>query len=393
MPLPKLNADFEERFLQLHAFIDKVIGPWATQSRISQFIAEDYDRLSVELESSFDHAVTMSFNAGTSLLEQARIGGRFSYLRPYMRPVRLKNKDAKILVNHGVTEQEYIGDQRVVHCYTTVFAQNPRQNWDAQTGSAGLYKDVQQDEKGNVELYDGVDGPDGNKKRVDVLWVSVGQPLRAIKWMDKYNGSKGEAIIRRYSVPADDYEQLIKNAVPEHGAVSGDTINVDVHAASDQFGLRGAALARLRKRVIPHSLVSYSDNPGQVDKKTGGTIRHANELRKSLGIPVKGARQLDVFIAGTADNAHFQNTDKFGGIADTLMNLYGVWWRNDAFLSEQWSALLPDHRLKRARNALQKRKVKVDDDVWTKVEQICAGGSSPGEYARTLTLWKGVLLR
>lgn len=379
------GEDLNDRYLELHYFIDKVIGAWATQARISQFIAQDYDAVSNTLDASFQSAARVSFNPRASLADQAQIGGAFSYLSPVFKPVRIRNADVRILVNHGVTEQEVVDNQAVVHCYTTVFQENPRSNWHSQTGGAGKYKDVQQDASGKIEIYDGVDGPEGSKKLTGIVFVSVGQPLRALKWMEKYNATGGKAIIRRYSVPAGDYETLASQAVPERGAQKVDSINVDVHAASDQFGLREGALALLKRRVIDGSLVSYTDHMDAATQAVSGQLRPASELRKRLGIPETGLRDMDVFLSRNGD---FQNRNRFEGIADALMNIYGLWWRNDEYLSDRVRGMLMPARLEWARKELEKRQVKVDKDVWKAVTEVSSGARSPGAKGASLIEWR-----
>jgi hypothetical protein len=266
-----------------------------------------------------------------------------------------------------------------------VYQENPRANWRSQTGSGGRFKDVHQDPAGNIEIYDGVDGPEGSKTPTGIFFVSVGQPLRALKWLEKYNKDGGKAIIRRYSVPAGDYEALVTQAVPERGARKIDSINVDVHAATDQFGLRDGALALLRRRVVRNSLVSYTDHPESATSAVSGKLLAASELRKRLGVPETGRDNMDVFLSRSGD---FQNRNRFEGIADALMNIYGLWWRNDEYLSDRLRGMLMPARMEWARRELEKRKVKVDAAVWRLVMEVCGGSWSPGRKGISLIEWR-----
>ncbi|MET0504615.1 MAG: hypothetical protein ABWZ85_04750, partial [Luteibacter sp.] len=164
-----------------------------------------------------------------------------------------------------------------------------------------------------------------------------------------------------------------------------DSINVDVHAATDQFGLRDGALALLRRRVVRNSLVSYTDHPESATPAVSGKLLAASELRKRLGVPETGRDNMDVFLSRTGD---FQNRNRFEGIADALMNIYGLWWRNDEYLSDRLRGMLMPARMEWARRELEKRKVKVDAAVWRLVMEVCSGSWSPGRKGVSLIEWR-----
>ncbi|MEX1828584.1 hypothetical protein [Luteibacter sp. CQ10] len=378
MPAPEIGSskDAIQSFLQLHDFIDKVVAPWATQARISQTIATDYDTMSNTLSKAFDSAVQRSFSGSASG------SSRITYLTPVFKPPTERQPGATpILINHGAMDWEVLDGRQVVQCYTTVFRENPDSNWNEKAGAAAKFKDVQQGQDGKVQIYEGRDGE--KMDYVGIFFVSIGQPLRALKWLEKYNATGGQAIIRQYAIPAEDYVEFATAATPERFGGDGlRSINVDVHAASDQYGLRQPHIDTLKKKVIDHSLVSYTDHMSAINKARGGRVLPASELRRRLGVPEGGMRALEVFVSKRAGD--FQNRHKFESIADLLMSLYGVWWSNDQYLSDQWRSMPVAKRWLRLRNELKSRGVQKEDDVWKLVEACYGGNHSPGMHARRI---------
>ncbi|AEU38522.1 hypothetical protein AciX8_4245 [Granulicella mallensis MP5ACTX8] len=359
----KEYLDELQEFVRLHNFIEKVIGPWATQARISQIIAEDYDeydRMESTLRNNLRTATAKTFTPRSP--GQSQIGGTaYSYLGPAFKPLA-NPKDGYVekYINRNITEQELVNGEAVVRMYTAVFMEAIGSN---------QFKDVYQEPATKKIIIQDSGG---------VLWVGGGQPLRALKWMEKYKYSvdpntkkAARPIIRSFQLPANIYQQISAAAEPEdNGPANKDSsINVDVHAASDQWGVRGPSLAMMKEKAIPGSLISYADDLSFISPAYGGQVTYADVLRNRLGVPVDMTRDVEVFLTRPRDgvNAEFQDRHSFEGIADKLMCIYGVWTGNEQFLSESWRKTPGPARLDRMRRVLKDHGVIVDEGVWKKV--------------------------
>jgi hypothetical protein len=392
----KEYLDVLQEFVRLHNFIEKVIGSWATQARISQVIAEDYDaydKMESNLRSNLRTALATTFKPRGP--GQSQIGGTsYSYLGPAFKTLDNfyvdKNSGARIgdkSINRNITEQDFVDGRAVVRMYTAVFQE--------ELGDA--YKDVHQDPKTKIIVFKGT----------GTFWVSGGQPLRALKWLEKYkysvdkNSNKpGRPIIRSFQLPAVIYHRISAGAEPEPNGPNHLTssINVDVHAASDQWGVRGPDLEMMKNEALPGSLISYADDLSYITPSFAGQVLLADVLRNRLAVPLDMAREAEVFLTrerfdgGKPVNAEFQDRHSFEGIADNLMCIYGVWTGNEHFISGNWKKMPASSRLDRMRKELTKHGVQIDDALWGKVTRA----GTPAGLARSgmemLRKWKRQIL-
>ncbi len=348
-------------FLRLDEFVAKVIGPWATQARIAQLIADDFDEMA--LDRSVQDAVNVSFKKESASVHvtPSRIG-----------PIPVNNPLQNNVVHRGVTEQEIFEGVPAVRLYVTLFKEVEVVN------GITPYKDVHQDSKtGKIKIYSGDKTP--------VLWVNAGQPLRALKWLEKYKVEKkpgAEPVIRSFCIPVSAYLPITRNAILEHdaGQVGNElkTFNVDRHYASDQFGFRGDALQTLQKEALPGSLITYTDDLSYAKPGVGGQIRLTNVLRERLGVPLTTIEGANVFV--DPSTGEFQKKDSFSGIADKLMNIYGTWMGNDQFITQKWLGIPRDRRCALMREYLGKYGLHIPLDYWTEIQ----AGRAPAAVAANL---------
>ncbi|MEA3119215.1 MAG: hypothetical protein QOI13_2485 [Paraburkholderia sp.] len=179
---------------------------------------------------------------------------------------------------------------------------------------------------GAVHIYEGKGG---------TMWVNAGQPLRALKWFEKYKVQADEAkpLIRSFAFPLDMYHEISKKAFLEFNAKDDKnrSFNVDRHFASDQFGIRGEDLVALKAHAVPGSLITYTDNPAYADPATSGKIESTSVLRERLGVPETPLKDFHVFV----DKQDFAKREHMPDMADQLMELYGTWMGNRNFLPER----------------------------------------------------------
>jgi hypothetical protein len=367
-----------QNFLELHRFVQMVIGPWATQARISQLIAEDFDEM--ELDRNVRAAAEkVSFGKYNTVGNSPQVGhARFVQIAPSrVKPQNHRGGQGNNVIHRGVTEQEFFRGEPAVRLYVTIFK-------EVQVPQNGItpFKDIQQNQQtGLVSIYTG-------NQEEPILWVNAGQPLRALKWLEKYKVEKdasgisrgGRPVIRSFCLPTKDYLRITLGAILEHDAGlprnSKASFNVDRHYASDQFGIRGDALKLLKENVIPFSLVTYVAEPGYARPAVSGQIFSVQVLRDRLGVP---AENIDgVWVDDS--KGEFVKKDKFKDTADKLMNIYGTWFGNQQFITPQWTSIPHARRSHLMRDYLSDYKLFIADEYWQKI----AKGAVPSVLAAQL---------
>ena len=364
------NASSDLKFIRVHQFVEKSIGPWATQARISQLIAEDFDEML--LDQSVAEAVQVTFGKNATDNSTPQVGrAEFIQLTPSRIGPVPTQRDPSNIIHRGVTEQEMINGVAAVRLYVTVFS-------EAQVGAGGTsrYKDIHQNRSTKkISIYTG----EGDNSP---LWVNAGQPLRALKWLEKYKAQDPNAkpVIRSFCIPTAEFLAITASAILEQDSKANPdkTFNVDRHYASDQFGIRGDGIRILRDTAIKGSLITYAEDPAHTRSDFGGDIRTVRELRDRLGVPEAAIPNESVFLD---DNGEFKKKKRFAGIADKLMNIYATWMGNDLFATEKWRGVPRLRRCERMREDMESYGIRIDDQYWT---QIINGGMVPARIARTI---------
>ncbi|WP_375153044.1 hypothetical protein [Streptomyces sp. SM18] len=195
--------------------------------------------------------------------------------------------------------------------FSTVYA-------DALHESPPRNKDVGQDAHGLIQIHT---GDSGTGERV--LWVSVGQSLRQLKWMDKYakHGKAPLPLIRSFLVPLHVLNDISRKAVTEHNSGGDHTedLNVDKHFAANQFGIREPeSLEALRQFALPGSLRTYTYGDTEGAPASWGEVRDAGELREKLGIPTEDIPGFPVF---TDDSGEFLSHSKYAEKTSVLRRI------------------------------------------------------------------------
>lgn len=362
-----------QSFRDLHQFVEHVVGPWATQARISQLIAEDFDDMALD-RSVKDAAQKISFGRFNTVGNTPQVGHA---LFVQIAPSRVKSQShggggGNNVIHRGLTEQEFFRGRPAVRMYCTVFSEVV-----VPKGGVTPYKDIHQDpHTGAIRIYTG-------DQSNPILWVNAGQPLRAIKWLEKYKVEKkpgAKPLIRSFCLPVADYLSITKSAILEHDAGHSrnrmKSFNVDRHYASDQFGLRGEGLRILKEKAIAHSLITYTDDTSYSRPALGGQIVSTKVLRQRLGVPEETIPGVWV----DSETGEFAKKDKFTGVADKLMNIYGTWFANEQFIADAWSRIPRLRRLALMREYLGEYKLYIADEFWQRI----LSGASPAVVAKSL---------
>lgn len=139
------------------------------------------------------------------------------------------------------------------------------------------------------------EGADGgqvaiDQKRADkMFWMSGGTPLRQLGWAEKNARETpgGRAVVNSFLVPLDTYNRVTARAVPEQmgGTKDAEVRNVDPTGAPNQYGIRGPAFQELLKAIVPGSLVTYAEDPSDLEGSGWGQIRRLDDLRQQLHVP------------------------------------------------------------------------------------------------------------
>ncbi|NUR02705.1 MAG: hypothetical protein HOY79_41130, partial [Streptomyces sp.] len=204
-------------------------------------------------------------------------------------------------VRRDIPEVVVIDGEPYATVYSTVYG-------DELGAAKPQHKDVGLDANGVVQIHTGTPKYDPKKPTESVFWVSIGQPLRQIKWIDKYKAQGAtEPMIRSFLVPLRVANEISRGAVTEHHAGDSaygpgeimDDFNVDKPYASNQFGIRDLrSLELLRRTALPHSVRTYTDGPTQGRPDSWGDVRALGELRGRLGVPNEGMPGNPVFTEG-----------------------------------------------------------------------------------------------
>jgi len=362
----------KQNFLELHRFVLEVIGPWATQARISQLIAEGFDEMALDL--SVRNAVKVSFGMFNTHQSNPQIGhARFVQIAPSHAHPNAQNSYSDI-IHRGFTEQEFFQGAPVVRVYVTVFTEAKS------TGGQTEYKDIHQDlYTKQIIIHTGTQAN-------PILWVNAGQPLRALKWFEKYkiDSKSARPLIRSFCLPINHYIDITKNVILEHeaGAPGNEnrSFNVDRHYASDQFGIRGKELKILREHAVPASLITYADDPGFATTSLSETIQSTQSLRSRLGVPKDNIFGENVWIDSV--RGEFVRKDKYRGTADKLMNIYGMWLGNAHFISNKWKNIPYPKRLDMMRSTLMEYQLYIPEEFWRR----SLNGGSLGSIAESLII-------
>ncbi len=362
-------------FEELDVYVRQVLGPWATQARVSQLIADDFDALG-KSKAVPGSATTVDFGKYVTATSTPVLGhARFGYVPPSrIKGRKLGDDDHNRVIYRGFVEQEFFGGNKggggpAVRLYVTVAA-------EAKITMDGTsdYKDVQQP-GGAVKIYTGAQAN-------PILWVNAGQPLRAIKWYEKYKVQDPtyRPLIRSFLVPGKVYQALSKGAGLEAEAGQpgnrGRSFNVDRHYATDQFGVRGADLRKLAAAAIPNSLITYTDNAAHVTARTAGRIESVGSLRTRLGVPQETVPGIWVDPA----KGDFADKKVFGRKADELMDVYAIWTGQAIFLSDKMKAIPRARQLQLMRTALAELGKVIPLEFWEQIQR----GTVPAEIARRL---------
>lgn len=309
--------EHEKQFLAIDDFVRNAVAPWASQSRISQIISTDFDDMA---NNTPRKTQKISFGQYNTPGYSPVIGhARFVYITP--SNIKKKNHfdGENNVIHRGIAEQEFFNGQPATRIYVTVFS---AAEVDAQGKTT--FKDIHQDKDKIVRIYPG---------GAPILWVNGGDPLRALKWYEKYKAQDKNAkpLIRSFALPTHCFNTISKNAILEQDAGKTNkherSFNVDRHYAPNQFGIRGNDLKMLQEKALQGSLITYTDNVHYAPP-CSGEIKTVNSLRERLGVPLITIQGIWV----DQENGSFVKKDKFGGNADELMNIYGIWMGNDHFI-------------------------------------------------------------
>jgi len=178
------------------------------------------------------------------------------------------------------------------------------------------YKDVYQKPlTGSVEI-----SPNRTKTGgVAATCFGIGQPLRALKWVERYMtqhevNASSQPVVRSFLIPYESYLELLPGTVRQDQTFTGDKEgrmqNVDSQSATDQYELTEGQLVKLSENAMSGTLRSYVvTDPGAMkpsDRLEHGSVRSMRTLYDKLGVPV---------------------------FADTLANKYHPWLAKEGHLA------------------------------------------------------------
>ena len=233
-----------------------------------------------------------------------------------------KDKDDEHVINRGISEAVLIEGQYYTPIYMAVFG-------DALGPEQPAYKDVGQDEKGRVQIHTGGGGE-------NTLWMSIGRPLRQIKWVEKYGGDPNakEPLVRSFLVPMDIADLISGDSITEHNSGGlGRDLNVDKHYERNQYGVVDEeSLEKLRQYALPGSLRTYTDKSTENRPKNWGQTRSTGELRGKLGVPQERLKDFNVFTEPSGGKGEFTGKGDYPAQVNNLTLIYAYFTGNEEFL-------------------------------------------------------------
>jgi len=362
------DARMARELNEANRYVRGVIAPWATQARLSELISDDFEDMKASVACQKPYLLSYPVAPNKTPV----VGGdKFTYLPPERVPGGVGGDNRSI--HRGFVEQETYKRRKqilsaAVRLYVTVFSEAVVKNGKSE------YKDIQQN-NGRVEIYSGKD---------PILWVNAGQPLRAIKWYEKYKAQSTDAkpLIRSFLIPASIYYEISSRAGLESEASKNPkrSFNVDRHYASDQFGIRGTDLNLLKSNIISGSLITYTENINHVTPGTAGQVKPISDLRRRLGVPRETIPGVWVNPGKNGLGGDFTDKKVFGGLADTFMGIYAVWTGLDVFLPEKMIKIPRCRRLEIMREELSKLNKVIPDVFWRRMVE----GETPAQVAASV---------
>ena len=168
----------------------------------------------------------------------------------YLAPSRTSHGQVEHVINRGISEVVTIEGKVYTPVYVTVFGSAP-------TGSEPpKHKDVGEDLEGRIQIHTG-----GGKNKENVFWMSIGCPLRQVKWLENYKGQGAKEPPIRPPDPAQDRGQdrgRSSDRVQDHGFGQGPQRRQAFRG--DQYGIVSAeSMEALRRHALPGSLRTYTD--------------------------------------------------------------------------------------------------------------------------------------
>ena len=240
----------------------------------------------------------------------------------YLAPSRTSHGQVEHVINRGISEVVTIEGKVYTPVYVTVFG-------SALTGSEPpKHKDVGEDLEGRIQIHTG-----GGKNKENVFWMSIGRPLRQVKWLENYKGQGAkEPLIRSFLIPLEIADKIAADPLTEYKTTGlGRDLNVDKHFEANQYGIVSAeSMEALRRHALPGSLRTYTDATKQQQVPGWGEVRSAGELRERLGVPEKAIPDYPIFVK--KDKAEFSARSDYGKQIDRLTRIYAYWTGNPLFL-------------------------------------------------------------
>lgn len=255
-----------------------------------------------------EHDLSVSKRSGLSGIDRGKESKSQNELAPqsYYRYSRAffdagakrPDEDKKRMINVGEAEIEIINikgeEVPCVRLYRINSAPSKLTSGGVGHGDAisdSIRNEIQQDSDGNIIISTGKTKAEEHDK---TIYISVGRPDRALKWLYKYKAQKGEEanpIVRSFLVPLEIVSIILEETIfqLEHEKktnYNGFSENSDYDAAPNQLGITTKHIPLLRQFAVPNSLVSYPLNIGSdaFRGKENGRVAPLEELAQKIGI-------------------------------------------------------------------------------------------------------------
>ena len=230
----------------------------------------------------------------------------------YLAPSRTSHGQVEHVINRGISEVVTIEGKVYTPVYVTVFG-------SALTGSEPpKHKDVGEDLEGRIQIHTG-----GGKNKENVFWMSIGRPLRQVKWLENYKGQGAkEPLIRSFLIPLEIADKIAADPLTEYKTTGlGRDLNVDKHFEANQYGIVSAeSMEALRRHALPEARSAPTPTrPSSSRSRAGGEVRSAGELRERLGVPEKAIPDYPIFVK--KDKAEFSARSDYGKQIDRLTEI------------------------------------------------------------------------